>query len=99
MLFRSEASITVGGVGTTKVGQHFSLVVGDDYNSPANSKTPEMAQKVIDHYKYNLSILEPGGTYVIIGTRYSENDLIGYILREQLKLATFPETKIYDIKD
>ena len=94
-----EASITVGGVGTTKVGQHFSLVVGDDYNSPANSKTPEMAQKVIDHYKYNLSILEPGGTYVIIGTRYSENDLIGYILREQLKLATFPETKIYDIKD
>jgi len=92
-----EASITVGGVGTTKVGQHYSIQVGDDYNSPQNSKTPEMAQKVIDHYKYNLSILEPGGTYVIIGTRYSENDLIGYVLREQLKVEGFPESKIYNI--
>ena len=94
-----EASITVGGVGTTKVGQHFDVIIGDDYNSPQNSKTPEMAQKVIDHYKYNLSILEPEGTYVIIGTRYSENDLIGYILREQLRVEGFPETKLYQTED
>jgi len=94
-----EASITVGGVGTTKVGMHFSRIVGDDYNSPDNSNTPEKAQKVVDHYKYNLSILEPEGTYVIIGTRYSENDLIGYILREQLKVAGFPETKLYITED
>lgn len=94
-----EASITVGGVGTTKVGQHFDDIIGDDYNSPQNSKTPEMAQKVIDHYKYNLSILEPEGTYVIIGTRYSENDLIGYVLREQLKVEGFPETKLYQTEE
>lgn len=94
-----EASITVGGVGTTKVGQHFDFIIGDDYNSPSNSNTPEKAQKVIDHYKYNLSILEPEGTYVIIGTRYSENDLIGYILREQLQVSGFPETKLYTIKE
>ena len=31
-----EASITVGGVGTTKVGQHFDVIIGDDYNSPQN---------------------------------------------------------------
>lgn len=92
-----EASITVGGVGTTKVGQHYDRIIGDDYNSPQNSKTPDMAQKIIDHYKYNLSILEPEGTYVIIGTRYSENDLIGYVLREQLKVEGFPESKIYNI--
>lgn len=94
-----EASITVGGVGTTKVGQHFDEIIGDDYNSPQNSKTPEMAQKVIDHYKYNLSILEPEGTYTIIGTRYSENDLIGYVLREQLKVEGFPETKLYKTEE
>lgn len=94
-----EASISVGGVGTTKVGQHFSRICGDDYNSPSNSNTPEKAQKVIDHYKYNLSILEPEGTYVIIGTRYSENDLIGYILREQLKVSGFPETKLYETSE
>ena len=94
-----EASISCGGVGTTKVGQHYSKIVADDMNSPSNSNTPEKAQKVIDHYKYNLSILEPEGTYVIIGTRYSENDLIGYILREQLKISGFPETKTYEIKE
>ena len=92
-----EPSITVGGVGTTKVGQHYDYIIGDDYNSPHNSNTSEKAQKVINHYKYNLSILEPEGTYVIIGTRYSENDLIGYILREQLQVAGFPETKLYEM--
>lgn len=78
-----EASITVGGIGTTKVGQHFDLIIGDDYNSPANTSSQENAAKVIDHYRYNLSILEPTGTYVIIGTRYASNDLIGHILENE----------------
>lgn len=78
-----EASVTVGGIGTTKVGQHFDVIIGDDYNSPANTNTPENAQKVIAHYKYNISILEPLGTYVLIGTRYSQNDLIGHILENE----------------
>lgn len=78
-----EASVTVGGIGTTKVGQHFDLIVGDDYNSPSNTNTPENASKVVNHYKYNLSILEPTGTYVLIGTRYSQNDLIGHVLEHE----------------
>lgn len=78
-----EASITVGGIGTTKVGQHFDDIVGDDYNSPSNTNTPENASKVVNHYKYNLSILEPTGTYVLIGTRYSQNDLIGHVLEHE----------------
>lgn len=76
-----------------------NCIIGDDYNSPKNSDNNQKAQKVIDHYKYNLSILEPEGTYVIIGTRYSENDLIGYILREQLKISGFPETKKYTVSE
>lgn len=78
-----EASITVGGIGTTKVGQHFDLIVGDDYNSPSNTNTPDNAQKVISHYKYNISILEPKGTYVLVGTRYAQNDLIGHVLENE----------------
>jgi hypothetical protein len=75
-----EASITVGGVGTTKVGQHYDVIIGDDYNSPSNTNSSENAKKVIQHYRYNLSILEPDGTYAIVGTRYAANDLIGHIL-------------------
>ena len=75
-----EASISAGGVETTKVGQHFDYIIHDDLNSPKNSSSPESCQKVVDHYKYNTSILEPDGTMVIIGTRYSANDIIGHIL-------------------
>jgi hypothetical protein len=75
-----EASITAGGIGTTKVGQHYTIIIGDDYNSNKNSATPEGRQKVIDHFRYNMSILEPGGTYVLTATRYAEDDVPGFIL-------------------
>lgn len=78
-----EASITAGGVGTTKVGQHYDVIIHDDMNSPDNTNTPENAEKVINHFKYNISILEPGGTMVVIGTRYAENDCIGWILENE----------------
>lgn len=79
-----EPSISAGGLGTTKVGQHYDLIIGDDYNSPENTANKERAQKVVDHYRYALAILDPGGEYVIIGTRYGENDLIGFVLRDIL---------------
>lgn len=81
-----ESSITCGGVGTTKVGQHYSLIIGDDYNSPSNSDSPEGLEKVIRHYRYNQSILDPDGTMVIVGTRYASRDIEGFILEEELGL-------------
>ncbi|WP_287729207.1 hypothetical protein, partial [Microcystis sp. M061S2] len=82
-----EPSVSCGGIGTVKVGQHYTHIIGDDYNSPKNSSTPEQRAKIVRHYRYNLSILEPNGVYVLIGTRYSEGDLIGHVLREELELA------------
>jgi len=79
-----EASCTAGGIFTQKTGQHYSLIIGDDYNSNKNSDSPEKCQKVIDHVRYNLNILNPGGEYVFIGTRYSERDVIGWILKDSL---------------
>lgn len=78
-----EASITAGGVGTTKVGQHYDVIIHDDLNSPDNTNTKENAEKVIRHFKYNVSILENVGTMVVVGTRYSENDVIGHILANE----------------
>lgn len=92
-----EASIACSGIGTTKVGQHADVIIHDDLNSHDNSHSPEACQKVIDHYKYSLSILEPNGTMIIIGTRYSENDVIGHIIREELGLEGLPETREYEV--
>jgi hypothetical protein len=80
-----EASLTAGGVGTRKIGQHYDIYIMDDMNSPDNTNTPEMAQKVIDHYRLATSILENEGTLIVIGTRYSENDLIGHIIRNEIE--------------
>jgi hypothetical protein len=89
-----EASITAGGVGTTKVGQHYSMIIADDLNSPQNSETPEKCQKVIDHMRYNLNILNPGGEYLFIGTRYAERDVIGFLLKEILGEHKLAEGKL-----
>lgn len=78
-----EPTVTASGIGAGKTGQHYDLIIADDLNSPQNSLKPELAEKVIDHYRYYTSILEPGGAIVVIGTRYSELDLIGHILRAQ----------------
>ncbi len=89
-----EASITVGGLGTTKVGQHYGCIIGDDYNSPQNSETPEKCQKVIDHVRYNLNILNPGGEYLFIGTRYAERDVIGWLFGDILGEKHLAEGKM-----
>ena len=86
---KKEASITCSGVGATKVGQHYDLIIGDDYNSNANSGTDEGRRKIINHYKYNLSILEQKGEYVLIGTRYAENDLIGWVIEHEIGVKDF----------
>ena len=79
-----EASITAGGVDTVKVGQHYSCIVSYYLNSNNNSLTPEQREKVLRHYKLNDAILDPGGVYVIIGTRYAADDVIGNILKNEI---------------
>jgi hypothetical protein len=82
-----EASITCGGIGTVKVGQHYSRIVGDDYNSGNNSGTSEARSKIITHYQMNTAILDPGGVYMIVGTRYAVDDIIGHVIQNEMTEA------------
>lgn len=79
-----EASITCSGIGAQKTGQHYDVILADDMNSPANSHTPEGRQKVIDHYRLYTSLLDPNGIISVTGTRYSADDLIGFILKNEV---------------
>lgn len=92
-VIKKEPSIVCGGIGTTKVGQHYDVIIGDDYNSPANTGTLDQRRKVIDHYQYNQSILETNGIYAIIGTRYHEEDLIGWIIKNEFGYKSLDELK------
>lgn len=61
-----------------------NCIICDDLNSPTNSNTPEGREKVINHYKFLTSILEPTGTLVIVGTRYSALDVPGFIIENEI---------------
>lgn len=84
---KKEASITASGIGAEKTGQHYDVIIMDDLNSPSNSGTQEGLEKVIQHYRYNISILEPNGIMVVVATRYQERDIPGFILRNEVEDA------------
>jgi hypothetical protein len=86
-----EPSIFASGIGAGKTGVHTSVIIADDLNSPMNTNNPENAAKVISHYRYYMSILEPEGTIVLVGTRYASSDLIGFVLREEIGIDSLPE--------
>jgi hypothetical protein len=79
-----EPSVTASGISAGKTGAHYDVIIHDDLNTGENSGTPEACLKVLNHYRLNTSILEPYGTLVVIGTRYSANDVIGHILDNEV---------------
>lgn len=89
-----EASITAGGVGTVKVGQHYSIDIKDDLNSTKNSQTVEQRAKVVRHYQMSTSILDPGGRQIVIGTRYSSDDVIGWILKNEIGTSLIKKNNV-----
>lgn len=81
---KKEPSIAASGIGAQKTSQHYDLIIADDLSSYDNCKTREHAEKVINHYRLYTSLLDPGGEIVVIGTRYSELDIIGFIIEHEL---------------
>lgn len=83
-IHKKEPTLTASGIGAGKTGQHYDLIIADDLSSERNALKPETAEKVVNHYRMYTSILDPGGRIVVIGTRYSELDLIGWILHNEI---------------
>lgn len=89
-----ESSVIASGIGANKTSQHMDIIIHDDLNSQKNSQTPEQRKKVIAHYQMNTSILEPDGTMVVIGTRYAEDDIIGWVLQNEVDLSRFTDQEL-----
>lgn len=91
-VIKKEPSIACSGIGAGKTGQHYDVIIADDMNSPKNSSTPEGCEKVVNHYRMYTSLAEPNeSTIAVIGTRYSANDLIGFILKYELGITNEQE--------
>ncbi len=70
-----EPSIFCSGVDNAQTGQHMEVLLMDDVVSEKNVTTEGQLEKVKNHFRLALSLLEPGGLHVVIGTRYHMWDL------------------------
>lgn len=77
---RKEPTISCSGVDVTKTGMHYDLIIADDLVSETNITTPEQIEKVKQHYRLALSLLDPGCPLIVIGTRWDYNDIYQHIL-------------------
>ena len=79
-----DPTILTGGVETPRVGSHVDKLVEDDLCSEHNTNNSEQLSKVVDHWRRNQPILEPGGKENVVMTPWSLGDL-SYTIRDMEK--------------
>jgi len=80
-----EPTIDTAGIGVTKVSRHYDLIIVDDPVSRANVGTKEQIENTLEWYKLLLSLLEPDGRLIVIGTRWDFGDLYGTLQESPFK--------------
>lgn len=78
----SGKTIQVFGIDKGITGKHYELVILDDIQDDKNSETSEQIQKVIKRYKNIVSVLEPTGRIIVVGTRWRQDDIYRYLMRD-----------------
>ena len=75
-----EPTIQVAGVGQSLASQHYDVMILDDLLDQDSVTTQEQIEKTKDWYRLAISLLEPDGELIIIGTRYHDSDLYGWLI-------------------
>lgn len=79
---KREPTITAAGISNNLVGGHYDLILMDDVVNRDNVATMDQISKVITRYKDALDLLEPHGELIVIGTRWHDSDLYGWIMEK-----------------
>lgn len=77
---RKEPTYSCAGIDVTKNGMHYDLIIMDDLHSENNVTNKDQIDKVINHYKFALSLLDPGKELIVIGTRWDYSDLYQFLI-------------------
>lgn len=80
---RKEPTVTCAGLDVTKVGLHYDIIIVDDPHSEKNITTADQIDKVKKWFKLLLSLLDPGGKLIVIGTRWHYGDLFGWLIEQE----------------
>jgi hypothetical protein len=84
-----EATFTCSGLEASKTSQHYDLIFHDDLVNRENVSSYEMMDKVWKIWQDSLDLLEPDGRMIVIGTRWSPQDLYGRILKDYVDQRCF----------
>lgn len=84
-----EPSIDVAGIGVTKNGMHYDLIIPDDLHSELNTKEKDQIDKVKEYWRLLFSLLEPGACMAVVGTRWDDDDLYQMIIDEFTDMFNF----------
>ncbi len=77
---RKEPTVQIGSVGTSKVSQHYDLIIADDIVNRESVTTKDQIEKTELYYKDLLDLLEPTGDLLVIGTRWHWDDLYSRLI-------------------
>ena len=75
-----EATVFCYGMGGNLVSQHYDKIILDDVVNEGTVNTKEQIEKTIQFYRLCQPLLEKDGELIIIGTRWREDDLYGWIM-------------------
>lgn len=78
-----EATVFCYGMGGNLVSQHYDKIILDDIVNEDNVNTREQIEKTLQFYRLCQPLLEKDGEMLIIGTRWHEDDLYGYIMDKE----------------
>jgi len=87
--------IETGSVEGNLVSRHYKVLINDDLVNRENSQTAEQIEKVIDWWKLSRSLMTANGLEIIIGTRWSYDDLYGYIIEKFFKPTKEEKEQVY----
>ncbi|KKM00974.1 hypothetical protein LCGC14_1799100, partial [marine sediment metagenome] len=79
------ATIEIMGIMTGNIGKHCDIIVFDDLHDDKNTKTAELIAIVKQRYRLYLSVLEPRGLRINVGTRWKKEDQYGDLIKSGIK--------------
>jgi predicted phage terminase large subunit-like protein len=79
---KKEGTLSAAGLDGVKAGMHYDIIIADDLHSQQNTRSKYQIEQVIEHYRLLLSILEPNGVLIVIGTRWALEDAYTQIAKD-----------------
>ena len=92
--FNKEPSISTVGVLGNLVSAHYSTIICDDLCNDKDRESESIREKKKKWFQDLMSVLDPDGEIIVVGTRWHFNDLYKYII-EDLNPKLIPEEQWY----